>query len=96
MRLIGSRILRRALIVCTAMGAVILTGCGGGGGGGSSTAAPAAAEAPTAGIPQSAYMNIDAFIGYLRNMAPSETAEPLSTGKGTPPVSETALPTQIN
>jgi hypothetical protein len=84
-------------ILAAASLAVLLAACGGGGGGGSSASAPAPAAAPAvAEVPQSAYLSIDAFIGYLRNLNPSETNQPLSTGKGTPPVSDSALPTQVN
>jgi hypothetical protein len=96
MKSIRSSFLRRTRLTLAAFSAVLLAGCGGGGGGGSTASAPAPAAAAATGIPQSAYLSIDSFIGYLRNMAPSETSVPLNTGNGTPPVSETALPTQVN
>lgn len=96
MRFSRSTLRRYAPLTAAALSVLVLTGCGGGNGGSSSAAAPPPAAASVPTVPQSAYASIDAFISYLRNLPTSETAEPLNTGKGTPPTSETAEPTQIN
>jgi len=74
--------------------ATLLASCGGGGGdGSSSSSAPAATAASASGeVPASAYRSIDAFIGYLREMPPSDASVPLDARKSSPPVSETDLP----
>jgi hypothetical protein len=63
---------------------VILAACGGGGGGG---------DAGTAGGPgsvsPSVLASVDAFIAYVRGLAPDETSEPLTLPDVAAPTTET-------
>jgi hypothetical protein len=69
-----------------------LASCGGGDGSSSSSAPAATAASASGEVPASAYRSIDAFIGYLREMPPSDSSVPLDARKSSPPVSETDLP----
>jgi hypothetical protein len=92
-----SRFVRPVRFLLLALIAIGAAGCGGGGGGGGGgdTTVGAVPQDPTS-VPPSAFASVASFIGYLNGLAPSDNSEPLGTGTGTPPTSDSDEPTNVS